>query len=122
MAGAQPAAVRLSALPGMYRGKFPCADCRGMHSTLKLACGPDCAAGDYALTDMYINGAYGNTINNKTGKWVVIERRSGDLVLALDKETNKASYYYIKKDGNLQPLDKRQQPMEVSYDITMRKQ
>ena len=124
MATAQTIETRIYNLPGVYKGKFPCADCRGMNATLTLMCKQPCHTGVYIIKDRSLDDPDGNVITNRKGKWnvTVTNTITDDLLLVLDKDTEKASYYYVKRDGNLQPLDKRLQPMEVPYDITMRKQ
>lgn len=119
-ANAQSVTRRLLDLQGSYSANLPCIDCRGMASTLKLDCKSPCRTGTYSLTD--VDNPDSRMINNAAGKWSVMERNNELYVILNNSSTDKASYYFVKQDGNLQPLNKSMQPMEMPVDITMRKQ
>lgn len=119
-ANAQSVTRRLLDLQGSYTASMPCIDCRGMGTTLKLDCKSPCKTGTYSLMD--VDGTEEATINNVAGKWTAEERNNELYVILNFTNANKVSYYFVKKDGNLQPLDKTMQPMEVPVDITMKKQ
>ena len=119
-ANPQSVTRRLLDLQGSYTASMPCTDCRGMGTTLKLDCKSPCKTGTYSLTD--VDGTAEATINNVAGKWTTEERNNELYIILNYTNASKASYYFVKKDGNLQPLDKTMQPMEMPVDITMRKQ
>jgi hypothetical protein len=111
-------------IAGVYKSKTPCADCENIETTLKLKCELPCHSGSYVLTDRYFNSPEGQVLSKKRGKWSILEKNSDNtMVIVLDKDDPEmVSYFFVKKDGDMQPLDKNKQVVEGPYDVTLRKQ
>jgi hypothetical protein len=121
---AQTVTQRSAHLAGTYEGRLPCADCKELRSTLTLTCTSPCTSGTYKLQETYNDRPEGNTIHKQSGTWQLTDNSSAsDITIVLDKDKPaKVSYYYLKQDGSLQPLDRKQGSIDnAPFDLTLKK-
>lgn len=121
---AQSINQRAAHIPGIYEGRLPCADCKELKTKLTLKCDPPCSSGTYKIEDRYNDSPEGKVIHKQAGTWHITDDSSPiELTIVLDKEkAGKESFYYLKKDGSLQPLDKQQRSIDnAPFDLTLQK-
>ena len=111
---------------GVYYGSAPCADCNRVETTLTLQCNDACTAGNYTQRDKYVGTPKGDKAFTTKGKWHTDTKSSPtnmprSLVVLEGSKPGRATYYWLKEDGSLLPLDADKNPVDAPFDGSLRK-
>lgn len=116
--------VQKPMVAGTYKGKLPCEECKIIETSLDLKYGTD-STGEFSLRDKYISRGGTDVTSRISGEWIITKDIFEDkkvmmVILNYDNE-DKAMYYVLNADGNLQPLDKERHKITADIDCTLKR-
>jgi uncharacterized lipoprotein NlpE involved in copper resistance len=120
--------VGTAVLLGVYKGTLPCADCEGLETTLRMYSKGkfDFTYAFYVRTQTYRGAPKGDVTFSDRGEWALLRGDATDenaTVYQLNPEDEKGSESYLLDEGGnaLVMLDKDQNPIESTGNLTLRK-
>ena len=112
-------------LVGSYAGVLPCADCRGIYTSLTLHVNGrlQTGAGTFSLSEEYLDTPDGNRRFDTSGRWNILRGTPTDLdatVYQLDFD-GVARTIYVRRVGDqvLQLLDREQRMIQSAANYTL---
>jgi len=112
-------------LVGRYAGMLPCADCRGIYTslTLRVSGRLQTGAGTFSLSEEYLDTPEGNRRFDTSGRWNILRGTPTDLdttVYQLDFDgVNRTIYVRRVGDQALQLLDREQRAIQSAANYTL---
>ncbi len=115
-------------LMGIYKGTFPCADCSGLDTELRLY-----AAGKFNFTDTifirtrtYRGAPHGDVVLSDRGEWTLLRGDAVDenaSIYQLNPDSpEKSESYLVQKNGDaLVQLDREQRPIQSKMNLTLQR-
>ena len=119
-----PTTIPEAALVGVFEGRFPCADCERLKTSLTLLQDPTSnVPTTYERREVFVGRD--NTVHDTRGAWRIRRGASTDadaIVLELDPDESESLVHYLKVDENiLLLLDEQLRPRvgNASHSFTL---